>query len=207
MSSKSLAELDGIYYELNDSWRSRYIFHVPCESCGRILKKTQYSHTRQYLCDYCKGKVKQKEKAIDLEIMNEITTPAERQFEKALDRIERTVGSLDGYEKAIKAARNVCEKFGSIPETMVAIELLKLGYRIIPQQKVGKYRVDFAIPKEKLVIEVDGKLYHTKKFGGNREAAIQVSLGMDWKIIHIPAEEISRHIDKLQECINKLANL
>ena len=85
---------------------------------------------------------------------------------------------------------------------MVAIELLKLGYSIIPQQKVTKYKVDFAIPKQKIVIEVDGSLYHKERYGGGREATIQLALGMDWRIIHIPAELIAEDIQKLKTIID-----
>lgn len=83
---------------------------------------------------------------------------------------------------------------------MVAIELLKLKYKIIPQQKVGKYRVDFAIPKEKIIIEVDGKIFHNGTLN-DREAEIQLMIGLDWKIIHIPAELIRENITKLKSAI------
>lgn len=89
---------------------------------------------------------------------------------------------------------------------MVAIELIKNGYSIIPQQKIGKYKVDFLIPKEKIVVEVDGELYHKNDFKKNREAEIQIILGFDWKIIHIPAEKIRKDIKKLNLIICKLSN-
>lgn len=87
---------------------------------------------------------------------------------------------------------------------MVAIELLRLGYSIIPQQKIKKYKVDFAIPKEKIIIEVDGSLYHKDVYKGEREAIIQLSLGLDWKIIHVPAEKIAENITKLKQVIEVL---
>ena len=87
------------------------------------------------------------------------------------------------------------------------MELIRLGYQIIPQQKVKNYKVDFAIPKQKIVIEVDGAMYHKDKFNGDREAIIQFSLGLDWKIIHIPAEEISKNITKLKRVIQSLYNI
>lgn len=84
---------------------------------------------------------------------------------------------------------------------MVAIELVRLGHRVIPQQKIGKYRVDFLLKDVKMVIEVDGDLYHKDQFKGDREATIQFSLGMDWKIVHVPAELISKDIRKLKKII------
>ena len=88
---------------------------------------------------------------------------------------------------------------------MVAIELIRIGYSIIPQQKIKKYKVDFAIPKEKIVIEVDGSIYHKDVYKGYREAIIQLSLGLDWKIIHVPAEYISKDIQKLEQIIKILS--
>lgn len=48
---------------------------------------------------------------------------------------------------------------------------------------------------------VDGKLYHKNGAYGEREAIIQVTIGLDWQIIHIPAEKISANIQKLNDCI------
>ena len=100
------------------------------------------------------------------------------------------------YDRCTEIAMKRVEYYGSIPEMMVAIQLLYLGYGITPQQTIGKYRVDFLIPKAKIVLEIDGKIFHTKQ-NQNREAIIQLSLGLDWTIIHIPAELIRKDILKL----------
>lgn len=131
-------------------------------------------------------------------------TPKEKQFDKAVNKIKKQVFDFSLYEKAIKIAEIRQELYGSIPEAMVAIELLRLGYSIIPQQKIKKYKVDFAIPKEKIIIEVDGSLYHKDVYKGEREAIIQLSLGLDWKIIHVPAEKIAENITKLKQVIEVL---
>ena len=128
----------------------------------------------------------------------------EKQFDKAVNKIKKQVFDFSLYEKAIKIAEIRQELYGSIPEAMVAIELLRLGYSIIPQQKIKKYKVDFAIPKEKIIIEVDGSLYHKDVYKGEREAIIQLSLGLDWKIIHVPAEKIAENITKLKQVIEVL---
>jgi very-short-patch-repair endonuclease len=81
---------------------------------------------------------------------------------------------------------------------MLAIELVKNGYKIIPQQKVGKYHVDFALPNEKLIIEVDGSIYHTNREKElAREASINYAIGLDWRIVHLPAESISNDVRKV----------
>ena len=178
----------------------RNVYYIPCEICGREIKRTSYSRSFNYLCDYCKGVVRKKQK---IEINNNLKTKAEIRFEKAIDELKKQVYYYESYDKYIEKKRTKTEKYGSIPEVMVAIELLRLGYRIIPQQKVGKYSVDFAIPKEKIVLEIDGCIYHSAK-NNVREAEIQIMLGMDWKIIHIPAEFIRKDIKKLKNIIDKI---
>ena len=177
----------------------RPTYYIPCEKCGELIRRTQYSRKRTYICDYCKGILKKKEK-IAFETM-EVQTKKEKQFEKAIAKIKNQVEQFECYKKPIEIARTRAEMYGSIPEAMVAIELIRLGYKIIPQQKINKYKVDFAIPKEKIVVEVDGEIYHKNVFKGNREAEIQLSLGLNWKIIHIPAEKIAVDIQKLEKVI------
>lgn len=185
----------------------RNSYRIPCEICGRKIRRTQYSRKRNYVCDYCKGLIKKKEKILEYEELKFVKTKKEIQFEKAVEEIKRQSKEFDNYKKAISIARQRAELYGSIPETMVAIELIKCGYSIVPQQKIGRYKVDFVIPKEKIVVEVDGEMYHKDGIKGDREATIQFSLGLDWKIIHIPAEKIRRNISKTKLVIDRLKGL
>lgn len=191
------AKSDGIEI-VQGAFRCSYL--IPCEICGRKIRRTQYSRKRTYICDYCKGLIKEKEKAVIKKELLEVKTLHEERFDKAVDRIFCQVDNPEEYDNAIRIAKTRCEYYDSIPEAMVAIELLKLKYKIIPQQKIGRYKVDFAIPSIKKVIEVDGSLYH-KQINNEREAKIQFSLGLDWKIIHVPAELIEKDIQKLKQII------
>lgn len=179
----------------------RGYYLIPCEVCGEDVKNGQFSRERNYLCDRCKISVKKKEK-IAHEYLEGIFTPCEKRFAKAVENIKKQVRDFSKYENAIKIAKSRLEKYGSVPEAMVAIELLKNKHRIIPQQKVGKYKVDFALPDIKKIIEVDGELYHRNNRSPNREGTIQISMGMDWKILHIPAKLIAKDIAKLERAIN-----
>ena len=180
--------------------RGHKLYSIPCEICGRKILRTQYSKKRSYVCDYCKGKIKKKQACL----IPDVRTKRERRFDNAVKEIAKQVPDIGEYARAIKIAESRCEKFGSIPEAMVAIELVRLGYKIIPQQKLGKYHVDFLMPDEKIVIEVDGELYHREKTP--RIGEIQIMLGLDWKIINIPAELIRKNIQKLSDCIKIYTN-
>ena len=186
-------------------------YKIPCEICGQKLIRSQYSRKRTYICDYCKGVLKKKKKLLEESETQEILavqTKKEKSFENAIQLIKEQVNNFETYQNAIKVARTKVEKYGSIPEMMVAIELLRLKYRIIPQQKIGNRIADFVIPKEKLVIEVDGKIFHqnTEK-EVKKDLYYNEMLGFDWVVIHIPADEIRLDIHKLKEVIDKSIKL
>lgn len=205
------AEFDGIerIYDANYPSRGKrgaYVYKIPCACCGKTITKLHYREDIAQICDYCKLKIKNKKAELQKELL-ETKSRREKQFDKAVNEIKKQVDNFNEYEKAINIANKRAEKYGSIPEAMTAIELLKLGYSIIPQQKIGKYKVDFAIPKQKIIIEIDGSLYHKEAYKSEREAVIQLSLGFEWHIIHIPAELIAKNITKLNEVIQHFSTV
>lgn len=216
--SEAYAQADGIKRVFDPECRAygrngHYVYEIPCCKCGAIVRKVIYDQKRDYLCPMCKRGVEKKKRElkilesvpIGLEKENEELSKEERRFLKAVSEINSQVSDMKPYEKAIKIAKTRQDRYGSVPEAMVAIELIRLGYQIIPQQKVGDYRVDFAIPKEKWVIEVDGEVFHSKKSKktDQREMFIQRSFGYDWNIIHIPAESAKNNIQQLDRAIKK----
>jgi very-short-patch-repair endonuclease len=182
------------------------IYCIPCEKCGGIIKKQVYNGEKIYLCEYCKKQIVNKKKALEKSLLDDVVTKKEQAFKKAVERIKLQVNNFSDYEKAISLAKRRTEFYGSIPEAMVAIELVRLGHQVIPQQKIGRYKVDFVLKDKKMVIEVDGGLYHKNIHNDDREAVIQLSLGFDWKIIHVPAELIAKDIQKLKIVIDKSCN-
>ena len=210
MSKLSMSEIyaqrDNIRTELGGArgHDNEIIYCIPCDTvgCTSIIKSCVYKGDKVYTCPLCKNKIKRQRTIERKEIIDMLQPKKEKAFNNATLRIEKQVKNFREYDTAIKLAKSRAERYDSIPEAMVAIELVRLGYAIIPQQKIGRYKVDFLMRNEKLVIEVDGILYHKKVFGGDREAIIQLSLGLDWKIIHIPAEYIAKNIRKLKKIID-----
>lgn len=198
--SRADAIRDGIEYVENERGYIVY-YKIPCRVCGKIYGSRQYTGNRIYICPMCRDIQKRKRKAEVEELalsMPDAETKEEKRYRKAVEEIEKQVGSLKGYEKAVDICRKATYKYGSVPEAMLAIELIKNGYRIIPQQKVGKYHVDFALPNEKLIIEVDGSIYHTNKRKElEREASVNYAIGLDWHFVHLPAESISKDVRKV----------
>lgn len=198
------AKQDGIKYYVDEErrargWRNAIVFLVPCAKCGTEVKAYSYGRKHEYLCPDCRYKRKVKRREVEADLLDTLTTKSDRRLMAAVDKMRKQTRHFEDYSKDVEVAGKAREKFDSIPEAMVAIELLHLGYRIIPQQKVGRYHVDFYLPEEKIVVEVDGSIYHQKQT--NRDAIIQLSLGLDVKIVHIPAELIEKNIHKLERCL------
>lgn len=193
------AKRDNITTTLEGNEYRHYIaYHIICDSCGKEYVKRRYKSDDEHICDRCryyKNKTVKAKKRL-LEELQETRTKNEIKFDKAIEEMKRQVKWNAKYQHCADIAKERVELYGSIPEMMIAIQLLYLGHRITPQQKIGKYRVDFLLPKLKTVIEVDGEMFH-KKPKADREATIQLSLGLEWNIIHIPAELIRKDILKL----------
>lgn len=201
--SKIDAERDGIKWSYGAGRGSKtgaVIYHVPCDNCGRIHNRKTYTGNSTYWCDICKN-LSQRSKKIKKE-METFEDKYDKRFSEAIKRLPKN----KSYTEAISICEKCRTKFSSIPEAMLAIALIEDGYRIIPQQKILKYRVDFAIPDERIIIEVDGSIYHTdKKKELEREAAINYAIGLDWKIIHIPADYITKNINKVLKYIKRIS--
>ena len=120
------------------------------------------------------------------------------------EKVKKQVKNFDKYDKAVRVARTRAYQYASIPEAMLAIELLKNKLKIIPQQKIGKYKADFVIPSMKFVVEVDGELYHSDLGKeAERDFYINRTLGFDWKVVHIPARYILEDVTKVTKYILK----
>lgn len=207
--SEYYARRDGIKSEIGPG-RGRkdgvINYLIPCSKCGAIIKRLIYDGNKTYLCPVCKRNEKRKKKAYEDEYMD-VETKWEKRFNAGVEKIKKQVKNFDDYEESIRLAKTRLNDYDSIPEAMVAIELVRLGHLVIPQQRIGKYKVDFALKDIKTIIEIDGEVYHKNIYNNDREAVIQLSLGMDWKIIHIPASSISKDIQKLEKIISKFGNV
>jgi len=203
--SDMYAERDGIFVEdvFPPNRGSYKLYHIPCAKCGRIVKRKAYNGDKAYYCDICKNDLVKKEKTLEHELLDEILSKGEQRFIKAKDKLLKQVKNPEAYANAIRVAETRANSYGSIPEVMVAIELIRLGYAIIPQQGIGRYKVDFAIPNEKLIVEVDGGLYHND-INPDRDNYIKLCLGLDWEIVHIPAEWVSKDIRRLNKVMNEV---
>lgn len=178
-----------------DSQYNRYI--VPCAVCGKPVKSKKFGTNIVIRCDSCitkEAKVKYDFKKLVKKNSEKVTAKESGIDYEHYHRFESAVESFGvEYYYAIQQASKVVKKFDSIPEVIACIELLHIGARVIPHQKVGSFTVDFCLPDEKVVIEIDGLLYHKdadKEY--RRDYALKNMLGDNWVIKHIPAEAVKK---------------
>lgn len=91
------------------------------------------------------------------------------------------------------------------PLEQMFYELAFLDLHLYPQYKIGKYRVDFALPDKKIAIELDGHDYHKTKFQRTHDAQRDRWLyGEGWHVLRFTGSEIYKDIDG---CIDEICNL
>lgn len=184
---------------------SKYV--ARCHICNTLVgigRPSAYEN-KPILCEKCKAEIKrQAEQSEEIDryklVKNEI------RFLDGVEYLERKYGSayIKECEKAILIAHERKDKYDSVDEVIAAIVLIKGGYKIIPQQKIGNYYVDFVLPNEKIVIEIDGALYHKDlQREAIRDNAIILKLGAEWKIIHYETRFLRK---RPKELINKVIN-
>ena len=102
--------------------------------------------------------------------------------------------------------------FESVFEKDFYKEMKKSGYELIPQFRVGKYRIDFVVEneeKKKVAIECDGDIYHTLEDYEKDMARQGVLERCGWKFVRIRASQfyydrensMRELIDKVKEYI------
>lgn len=168
---------------------------MKCTICGSTFRMRRRSSNP--VCVHCKCKETNKRNRIAKEIKSsdDIRTKNEKRFDNAIECITKQVKDIAEWDKAIRIAEQASEKYGSIPEAIIAILLAKNNISFIPQQRIGKYKVDFCIPEYKTILEVDGEIYHcNERRELYRTSTIKYSLGAEWKIIRIPADDIKNDI-------------
>ena len=73
--------------------------------------------------------------------------------------------------------------------------------------KLGSYRADFLLDDMKVVLEVDGVIYHsarTRQKEELRDGLILIALGAEWQVVRITDELITKNITRLMPAIEKV---
>jgi very-short-patch-repair endonuclease len=182
-------------------------YYPRCACCGKEVMSLNYIKGYKYLCKACKLNNYLSDKENRTENNKEIK---EAKLKKAIERISKHTYNIEKYKKSIQTIEKYLHRdgwFDSTEEIMVAIELCKNKIKFNHQVKFGRYRVDFLLPDEKVILEVDGTMFHTAKTREKeqiRDNLIVLNLGAEWEIIRITDEDINKNITKLAKAIHKV---
>lgn len=198
------AKRDGVRISVDSAGYPSYF--PKCHICGNEVYSWSYKPEFKYKCKDCK----QIKTALIEEIDKDISRDEqEHKLGIALEKLAKQT-DIKKYSKAIETIK---KSFGtpkwyqSSEEVMTALELIRRGIEAHHQVKVGRYRVDFVLPKEKIVLEIDGKLFHTadtKEKEQTRDNIIIMSLGYDWEVIRISTDYINQNVKQLYKAITEL---
>lgn len=197
------AKEDGIRYS-NHGFMTSYF--PPCEKCGDETMSLSYIRGLKYICSRCKTEEYLSDKAVRVESSKDVK---ERKFENAVKRMHDMGCHGGAYERAGEAIHAKLFKdgwFDSTEEIMTAIELVRRNVKARHQVKFGRYRADFVLPDEKVVLEVDGRLFHSGQAERERlrDELIVLALGPEWEVVRISDNLINQKISKLLPAIRKV---
>lgn len=184
---------------------------VPCAICGTPVGMRVFTTEKIIKCEFCKKEIAKRRKAKVEAAREELLTTLAEELETDYTHLKRfekgTTKFGKPYYDAIDVARKAIDKFDSVPEVVACIELVYIGARFIVHQKVGDFTVDFCLPKEKVVIEIDGSLYHADADSeAMRDYAIKNMLGDGWIVRHIPSDAVMRNHTVFGTAMKRMLN-
>lgn len=196
---------DNIKIKRNETSMGRTVYYPKCSICGVEMLSYNYIRKFKYICERCRIKMhmEDKEKKASLD-----TQSKDRKLDNAIKRIKKQVGNkIKEYERPVEIIKKYLYRdkwFESTEEIMVALELIRRKIKLKHQVKMGIYRVDFILPDEKVVLEVDGTIFHTEKTKEKedvRDNVIILNLGPSWEVVRITDVLINQNIRRLLPAI------
>lgn len=187
---------DDIRFEESHGYERPTKYYPPCAKCGEEVLTYSYKRGWKYVCSKCK--ISMREEKLKKESEND--SAKERKYQKAVKIITEAVEGTDrNFDFAFKRIYEHLFRpgwFQSTEEIIVAMEMVYYKANARHQVKFGRYCADFVLPKDKIVLEVDGKLYHnreTRDYELVRDMLILQSLGEGWEVIRISDDYINTH--------------
>jgi len=182
------------------------MYRTSCSICGGPVYTWVRRQLVKYKCKNCREREREAKKEKHAP-MN--ATQAERRLEIAIEYLE-SKGILKDYSGPLDVVGEYLYRpgwFQSSNEILVALELLRKGIKVRHQVRFGPWKADFVIPELKVVLEVDGDIYHKderKEKDKIRDAAIIAHLGPEWEIVRITETMLKKNIQKLVPAIKRI---
>lgn len=179
------------------------VFAHSCSICGAEVRSWS-KREMNYTCSGCKTVLAEKEKG-EKDPLNKLL--AERRLEIAKDYLRRKK-ITDLYTEFMGVIEKNLHRpgwFQSSNEILVGLELLRNGIEVRHQVRMGRWKADFVIPDLKIVLEVDGEVYHQgdrAKKDKLKDAAIIANLGPEWEVIRITEDMLKKKLTRLMPAID-----
>lgn len=127
-------------------------------------------------------------------------------FERALTIIEKSGTNIYDYREEIDTIEEFInekpDKFDTAHEMVVAIMLLANRINMKIQHRVDSYTVDFLLPDERIVLEVDGGIHATNAYRDNtRDIRLREVLGNEWEVVRIGNEYVEQNPEFVLEAM------
>ena len=192
---------------------------IKCWECGKKATRTRIlykdfgdlrerevsKYYRSY-CPECKKRIDEKEKQ-ERELY--IRLKKREMFLKACSTLEEQHTDMYEYREAIDVVEEYLEKnpdkFDSSYEVLAAIVLVHNRIYSKMQYKIGRYQVDFYLPEEMVILEIDGERHNNRKvFDSKRDTYIKGQVGDGWDIIRIKTEYLDQNAKRLPDAIKRV---
>lgn len=185
--------------------------YAPIEEIEEIFEKREHSNKRVF-CDHCKTKHDQEYQETLRQYWNLknriMLERAYKIFEKQSLDLYEYKSAFEAVEEWIKEneSKEELSSFDSSEEVAAAVILIANEIKIYTHPKIAKYEVDFLIPQFKVVLEIDGEMFHKGKEAreSRRDSIIRNALGKEWEIVRIPTKYIHQNIELLPESIKTI---
>jgi len=180
-------------------------------SIGTSYLEKMHPNDKSYLRCYCSDCI---DSVIDVEKREvELYSILKHKimFYKACNALEAQGVDLYKYKEAIGVVENKVvsspDKFDSSYEVMAAIILVQNRIYSKMQYQIGRYRVDFFLEEEGVILEIDGERHKYKKQKDRvRDAQIKNIIGQGWEIIRIDTNFLDQHAERLPIAIREVMN-
>lgn len=184
--------------------------YMPCEvfcwNCGKQIKPI---FGEQYTGRFCEGCYEEHASEYKATVTEYLAYKNRIMIERALRFMEKAGCNMTEYKKFANAvsrhAMDNPEQYKSAHEIITAIVLLKNGFEIEMNHKVGRYSIDLFLPEKKVCLEVDGEWHNGRELkDSNRDTAIRQTLGEEWEIVRIPTKHIEENPDRIPDAIDAI---
>lgn len=169
---------------------------------NNIISYGDFESIGRWYCEECYAEVSAK---LETSKAAYIALKKSLMLERAVRILEKQNVDIYEYKSAIEWMTNYVgsdDDFDSAHEMIAAIVLIHDKEKAIPQKKIGRYRVDFCLPKRKIILEIDGGLHAYSAYKDNkRDIELRGMLGDSWEVVRISTNYLDQNAKQLMAAV------